>query len=143
MALEFMNVPFRNPQYEGSALKDLCREYNLVQLIAKPSASRYSGMIDFLADGVKLAVWRSANMLTSILWQRLRDLDEATVVLGDLCASVVDLVPQNRFGVMRVQVHAPGDARHVKAISHLFSNLNLTRTTFPGTELRLVYEVVR
>jgi hypothetical protein len=62
-------------------------------------------------------------------------------MVRDLLSSPADLVPDARHQTLKVQLHLQGFDGCEEALRHLCCELNPAETVFPGTELRLVYEV--
>jgi hypothetical protein len=79
-------------------------------------------------------------MLTQVLLERLSRHVKPEMVIQNVLASRVDLVPAPQTNVLKVLVHIDGDSQYYPAIAHLCSQLNPTETMFPGTNLRLIYE---
>jgi len=53
-----------------------------------------------------------------------------------------NLLPDEKNKVLRVQLHNPANKISARVIMRLCRELNETRTIFPGTDMRLVYDLV-
>jgi len=90
---------------------------------------------------IKLISFRAENMLAQIIRERVSQPDKAVQMLRDLLSSPADLVPNLKHETLTVRLHQQTPEGCKEAIRHLCSELNLTETVFPATDLRLVFEV--
>ena len=63
-------------------------------------------------------------------------------LLRSLYATEADIIPSKTEQKLTIRVHQPANRCSAETILHLIGELNATRTVFPGTDLRLVYELV-
>jgi len=56
--------------------------------------------------------------------------------------SAADLRPNHQLKTLTVRVHRLTTASHDTVLEHLCKELTATETTFPGTDLRLIYQLV-
>ncbi len=61
--------------------------------------------------------------------------------LAELFRSEADIVPDPESGILRVRILGTASNAGDAAIAGLLEELNQTRTVFPGTGLRMVYEL--
>jgi hypothetical protein len=54
----------------------------------------------------------------------------------------VDIVPDPQTNTLTIRLHPLANASSDLAVRHLCAELNATETLFPGTELRLIYDLV-
>jgi transposase len=94
-----------------------------------------------LVDTVKMIAYRAETAMASIVREVLARTDDARSLLRDLFRSEADLLPDLEQRVLRVQVHPMSNPRSNRAIAHLLDHLNAAEFTYPGTNLRLVYEI--
>ena len=59
-----------------------------------------------------------------------------------LYQSEADLLPDEKAGTLTVRVHHQANRSADEVIRYLCREFNMTETIFPGTTLRLVYELV-
>jgi hypothetical protein len=59
-----------------------------------------------------------------------------------MSSTEADLLPDETAGTLTVRVHHQANRCTDEVIRHLCTELNQTETIFPGTNLRLVYELV-
>jgi hypothetical protein len=67
--------------------------------------------------------------------------DDARSLLRQIFKLEVDMLPHLAASTLTVRFHHLAQAAHEKAIAKLCSALNETQTVFPGTNLKLIFEV--
>ncbi len=68
--------------------------------------------------------------------------EDARSLLRALYSTEADLLPDENAATLTVRVHHQANRSADEVIGHLCHELNQTETIFPGTNLRLVYELV-
>ena len=61
--------------------------------------------------------------------------------LAELFQSDADIIPEPENGVLRVRILGTASDAGDAAVAGLLDELSQTRTVFPGTNLRMVYEL--
>jgi len=132
-----------------STLKELkeCRRNTprYVQFSDLPPEDRFRqlGMKSkYFIDTIKMIAYRAETAMANILRRSMCHQDEARSLLRSLYATEADLLPDYARGSLTVRLHQPANKCSAEAIKKLCRELNETRVKFPGTELRLVYELV-
>jgi hypothetical protein len=92
-------------------------------------------------NGIKLVSFRAENMMAAIIGERAIDQNNITFILKDLLNSPADVVPDIRHQTLTIRLHPQVRDGYEVPLRHLCSELNLTETVFPGSNLRLVYGV--
>lgn len=92
-------------------------------------------------DTIKLIAYRAETAMASVLRERLARNDDTRALLRQVFHTEVDLRPDLSAKTLTVRLHHLAQNAHDVAVRHLCDQLNATETIFPGTELRLVYEV--
>lgn len=69
-------------------------------------------------------------------------LDDARAQLREVYTTEADLMPDLLAGTLTIRIHHMANRAADTAVEHLCDELNATMTIFPGTNLRLVYELV-
>ena len=75
------------------------------------------------------------------LLEQIPDYKRADSVLRDIFKGLVDLVPHFEQRTLTVWLRPLALRRHNEALRHLYSDLTATGTLFPGTDLRLIYDI--
>lgn len=94
-----------------------------------------------LLDCIKMLAYRSETAMATILREKLARRDDARPLLRELFLQDADLVPDPDNNVLEVRVHPFANSRWNQAMSHLFSQLNDTRTEVPGSNLTIHYSL--
>lgn len=92
-------------------------------------------------DTIKMIGYRAETSLASLLREHLARSDDARVLLRQLFQNEVDLVPDSANHTLIVRLHHFTQATHDQAIAQLCTTLNETQTVFPGTNLKLIFEI--
>ena len=95
-----------------------------------------------LLDTVKMIAYRAETAMVQTIQENMWRSDDARNLLRAIYANEVDLLPDPGNRILRVRLHRLANRSSDSAVAHLCNELNQTETIFPGTELRLVYELV-
>jgi len=88
-----------------------------------------------------MIAYRAETAMVSVLRERLARDDDARALLRHIFRNEADLVPDLFAKTLTVRLHHLAQNAHDVAARHLCQQLNATETIFPGTDLRLVYEI--
>jgi transposase-like protein len=116
-----------------------------VELKDLPEADRFSQLSTgkkHLVDTIKLIAYRAETSLVQILRENMERTDDARALARQILQSAVDLQPDATQKTLTVAIHRLTFQAHDEALNHLCEELNRTETIFPGTELRLVFQIV-
>jgi hypothetical protein len=91
---------------------------------------------------MKITAYRAESAVVSILRKHLGHGDEARALAKDIWTHTADLWPDLRAGTLTVRLHHFTNPQASRAVQELLGYLNETQTNFPGTTLRLQYELV-
>ena len=81
------------------------------------------------------------SMMMGPLGEKLIGKRRTRRILKNLFRSKADIIPDHKKGILRVRVIGSPHKAADNAVRGLFKELNRTRTKYPGTDLRLVYEL--
>jgi len=95
-----------------------------------------------LVDTIKMVAYRAETAMAQVLRETLSRADDARSLLRGLYATEADLLPDESTRTLTVRLHRQANASTDTALQCLCDELNSTRTVFPCTNLRLVYELV-
>lgn len=110
-----------------------------------PEGERFKGLAKGtkqLLDTAKMVAYRAETAMVQVVRERMSRTDDARSFLRSLYATEVDLHPDYAANVLLVKVHTQANRSADEALSHLCREMTETETRFPGTDLRLVYELV-
>ena len=96
----------------------------------------------YFIDTIKMIAYRTETAMVNRVRQVMRRQDDARSLLRSLYATEADILPDHNENRLTVRLHQPANHCSSATILHLLEELNATRTTFPGTDLRLFYELV-
>jgi len=92
-------------------------------------------------DTIKMIAYRAETSMAATVREKLARSDDARALLRQIYNTEVDLIPDFDAKTLTVCLHHLTQAAHDAAIRHLCEELTATETTFPGTDLRLVYKI--
>ena len=93
-------------------------------------------------DTIKMIAYRAETAMALTLRGVLTRPDEARALLREIFTTSADLIPNEEEGTLTVRLHHLTNPLSDRAARALAADLNETATLYPGTNLRLVYELV-
>jgi prepilin-type processing-associated H-X9-DG protein len=133
----------------NKALEELKRQRKAVKrhiaIAELPQEARFKQLSTgskHLIDTIKMVAYRAETAMVQIAREKMVRKDDARSLVAALYKAEVDLLPDEKVGTLTVRVHHLANRSADEVIRHLCSELNATETLFPGTTLRLVYELV-
>lgn len=97
---------------------------------------------DFI-DLIKMIAYRAETAMALMLREHMTHLDDARALLREIYSTEADMIPDLSAGTLTIRIHHMANRAADTVVQHLCDELNATETLFPGTNLRLVYELVR
>ena len=94
-----------------------------------------------LLDVIRMIAYRAETRMMSAVAGAQGRKSRPRKNLGALFRSEADIIPEPENGILRVRILGTANDAGDAAIRGLLDELNLTRTVFPGTDLRMVYEL--
>ncbi len=110
-----------------------------------PEAERFTQLrtsTKHFVDTIKLIAYRAETALVEVVREKLERPDDARALVRQVFSSAADLCPDAGSGTLTIRLHRLSSAIHDAALEHLCAELTATETSFPGTDLRLVFEPV-
>jgi hypothetical protein len=92
-------------------------------------------------DTIKLIAYRAETALAELARDKIKRLDDARSLIRQLFRTEVDLIPDHLKQTLTVRLHPMSAPVHDQVVHHIVQELTETETVFPGTDLRLVYEI--
>jgi hypothetical protein len=95
-------------------------------------------------DTVKLIAYRAETALAATVKEELNEhhQDEARAIVRAICDTEADLTPDAAARTLTVTLHSLSNPKHNAAAARLCASLNETETTYPGTDLKMIFEIV-
>ena len=103
---------------------------------------RLSTQSKHLIDTIKMVAYRAETAMAQIVRQKMTRHDDARSLLRAIYNTEADMVPDRNAKTLTIRLHPLANNSSDQAVRHLCEELNRTETVFPGTELRLIYELV-
>lgn len=115
---------------------------SMADLPAEDRFKRLGTQSKYLIDTIKMIAYRAETAMAGIVRETMSRTDDARSLLRAIYATEVDLLPDYEAETLTVRLHQLANRSSGRTVRHLCGELNATKTTFPGTNLRLVYELV-
>ncbi len=93
-----------------------------------------------LMQTLRMLAYRAETCMAAVLAPELDNPETARSLLKALFQSDASLLPDPAAGTLTVRLLHQASRAQDAALAPLLAELNQTRTVFPGTQLRLVYE---
>ena len=109
-----------------------------------PDSDRFSRLLTerkHFIDTIKLIAYRAETSMASLLRDQLSREDDTRALLRQIYETEIDLIPDLPSNTLTVRLHHLTQAAHDQAVRHLCDQLNATETIFPGTDLKLVFQL--
>jgi len=94
-----------------------------------------------LMDTIRMIAYRAETAMAGILIGPTVDLPAARRLLQDLFVTEADILPEQEAGLLRIRIHNASRPAANRALLRLFEQLNDAEVEYPGTEMRLYYEL--
>jgi hypothetical protein len=95
----------------------------------------------YFLDTIKMIAYRAETSMASTVREQLKRTDDARALLRQIYDTEADLIPDPEAKTLTVCLHHLTQAAHDTAVRYLCDELTATETIFPGTDLRLVYQL--
>jgi hypothetical protein len=95
-----------------------------------------------LMDTVRMIAYRSETAMAGLLIDSIVKMPDARRLLQTLFVTDADILPDVQNNLLRVRVHNASTHADNRSITVLLDELNKAEVEYPGTNLRLVYELV-
>src|SRR4029077_5736002 len=92
-------------------------------------------------DTIKLIAYRAETALAQLAREKLKRFDDARSLIRQLFRTEVDLIPNQQNKALTVRLHPLTTQAHDEVVRYICEELTATETVFPGTDLRLIYEI--
>ena len=109
-----------------------------------PESDRFSRLLTerkHFIDTIKLIAYRAETSMAALLPDKLSREEDTRALLRQIYETEVDLIPDLPSNTLIVRLHHLTQAAHDEAVRLLCDELTATETIFPGTELKLVYQL--
>ncbi len=95
-----------------------------------------------LMDTIRMIAYRTETSMAGSLINSTIDSAAARRILQDLFVTEADILPEPENKCLRIRVHSSSRATTNRSLSKFFEVLNESETIYPGTGLRIIYELI-
>lgn len=95
-----------------------------------------------MIDTIKMIAYRAETAMADLLKDSMSKPDEARVLLRDLFTMEADILPDETEQTLTVQLHRFTNPASDKIVQSLTNHLNLSKTIYPGTNLKMFFKMV-
>lgn len=89
-----------------------------------------------------MIAYRAETAMVRLLVGQTVDSAADRRLLQNLFVTEADVLPELENGLLRVRVHSASRTAANRALAQLFDRLNETEVQYPGTDMRVCYELV-
>jgi len=133
---------YEHQMIEGKALlKETPKHINWAQLEEKDRFHRLLPGRKRLLDTVQMIAYRAETAMAALLVEPTVDFAAARTLLQNLFVAPSDIIPDPIKKILLVRVHSASRPAANRSFEQLFEKLNAVQFEYPGTDLRLVYEL--
>jgi transposase len=94
-----------------------------------------------LMDTVRMIAYRAETAMVSLLTGPTVDSSAARGILQDLFITEADILPDPTVKRLRIRIHSASRPATNRALLKLFQNLNEAEVEYPGTDMKMFYEL--
>ncbi len=94
-----------------------------------------------LMDTVRMIAYRTETAMAGLLMGPAVDSAAARSLLQDLFVTEADILPEPENQLLRIRVHGASTPAANRALRQLIEQLNEAEVIYPGTDMRLTYEL--
>jgi hypothetical protein len=131
-------------QKEIGELKDqrkaIDRHITIAELPEEERFSQLATGTKHLIDTIKMVAYRAETAMVNILRENMSRKDDARELMVALYQCEADLLPDHQQQTLTVRLHHLANSSNDRAIENLCSELNETKTQFPGTQFQMIFE---
>jgi len=95
-----------------------------------------------LMDTIKMISYRAETAMSGLLIDQTVDSAAARRLLQDLFVTDADILPEPEKNLLRVRVHSASRPAANRSLAKLFDRLNEADIRYPGTEMKMTYELI-
>lgn len=118
------------------------KHITIAELPQEERFNRLRQQSKYLIDTIKMIAYRAETAMANVLREKLSHTDEARILLRGIYSTEADILPDEKEKILTVRLHQLANQMSTESIQQLCSELNSTETIFPGTNLRMVFEMV-
>ncbi|RZB33758.1 MAG: hypothetical protein SRB2_03869 [Desulfobacteraceae bacterium Eth-SRB2] len=94
-----------------------------------------------LMDTIRMIAYRAETAMVGLITGPAVDSSDARRLLQNLFVTEADILPDPENEQLNIRVHSASRPAANRALVQLFEHLNKAEVKYPGTEMRLAYEL--
>ncbi|MDF1581647.1 MAG: hypothetical protein P1P74_12865 [Desulfuromonadales bacterium] len=94
-----------------------------------------------LMDTIRMIAYRAETAMVGLITGSTVDSSDARRLLQDLFTTEADILPSPEAEQLNIRVHSASRPAANRALAQLFEHLNNAKVKYPGTEMRLIFEI--
>lgn len=94
-----------------------------------------------LMDTIRMIAYRAETAMVGLVTGPTVDSSDARCLLQDLFLTEADILPDSENGRLNIRVHSASRPAANRALAQLFEHLNSAQVKYPGTELKMTFEL--
>jgi hypothetical protein len=122
--------------------KAVAHHVTVAELSEEDRFRRLSTHSKHLIDTIKMIAYRAETAMSYTVKENMSHIEDARSILRAIYRTEADLLPDEKNNTLTVRLHHLANRSSDDAVRYLCDELNATETVFPGTKLRLVYNLV-
>jgi transposase len=122
-------------------LKDTAKHITWGQLDKKDKFLRLLPGRKRLMDTIRMIAYRAETAMVGLITGPTVDSPAARRLLQDLFVTEADILPDPENKQLNIRVHSASRPAANRALAQLFEHLNKAEVNYPGTDMRLVYQL--
>ena len=122
-------------------LKDTAKHITWGQLDEKDKFLRLLPGRKRLMDTIRMIVYRAETAMVGLITGPTVDSPAARRLLQDLFVTEADILPDPENKQLNIRVHSASRPAANRVLAQLFEYLNKAEVNYPGTDMRLVYQL--
>jgi transposase len=137
---EIQNFEYQLKELKAN-LKDTSKHITWGQLDEKDKFLRLLPGRKRLMDTIRMIAYRAETAMVGLITGSTVDSSDARRLLQDLFVTEADILPDPENEQLNIRVHSASRPAANRALALLFEHLNKTEVIYPGTEMRMVFEL--
>jgi len=122
-------------------LKDTAKHITWGQLDEKGKFLRLLPGRKHLMDTIRMIAYRAETAMVGLITGPTVDSPAARRLLQDLLVTEGDILPDPENKQLNIRVHSASRSAANRALAQLFEHLNKAEVNYPGTDMRIVYQL--
>ncbi|MBW2048753.1 MAG: hypothetical protein JRJ09_09545, partial [Deltaproteobacteria bacterium] len=94
-----------------------------------------------LMDTIRMIAYRAETAMVGLITGPTVDSSDARRLLQDLFLTETDILPDPENEQLKVRIHSASRPAANRALAQLFDHLNSAQVKYPGTQLRMTFEL--